>query len=114
MESTLAAIGDSTLTSSPLAHFVKLGQAFHSTLELNPLLDSILKQLQSIVPHIPLDMLLLETDSPYLTPIPHRGERNEPKYLPHSAETIARLMGVDIMKIEKQTSANAMTVFYLV
>ena len=49
MESTIAAIDDSTPTSSPLARFVKLGQAFHSTLELNPLLDSILKQLQSIV-----------------------------------------------------------------
>lgn len=49
MESTLSAIDDSTPTSSPLARFVKLGQAFHSTLELNPLLDSILKQLQSIV-----------------------------------------------------------------
>src|SRR5713101_2928085 len=49
METPLAAIDHSTSAPSPLARFVELGQAFHSTLELDPLLDSILKQLQSIV-----------------------------------------------------------------
>lgn len=69
------------------------------------------KQLASAVPHIPLSLLLLETDAPYLTPVPHRGERNEPKYIPLIAEEIARLQGISVDRVENQTTRNAKALF---
>ena len=71
------------------------------------------KQLQTIVPHIPLSMLLLETDAPYLTPVPHRGTRNEPKYIPLIAEYIAQLHKVEAAVVEKQTTQNAQNLFHV-
>lgn len=71
------------------------------------------KHLQTIVPQIPLSMILLETDSPYLTPAPHRGTRNEPKYIPLIAKEIARLHGVSVKNIEETTTQNAITLFHL-
>ncbi|MFC1626726.1 TatD family hydrolase [Patescibacteria group bacterium] len=71
------------------------------------------KQLQHIVSHIPLSMLLIETDSPYLTPIPHRGERNEPKYLPYIAKNIAKLHRTTPEHIAQITSKNAIQLFSL-
>lgn len=59
----------------------------------------------------PMDRILVETDSPYLTPIPHRGERNEPKYVIITAEYIANLKSVSLMKLEKQTDKNAYSIF---
>lgn len=72
------------------------------------------KQLQGIVPHIPLPMLTLETDAPYLTPVPHRGARNEPKYIPLIAKYIAELMRVDVKEVEKETTENARSLFHMV
>ncbi len=72
------------------------------------------KQLALIVPHIPLSMLLLETDAPYLTPIPHRGERNESKYIPTIAKAIAELQKTTIEEIAKQTTTNAHSLFPMV
>jgi TatD DNase family protein len=69
------------------------------------------KQLQAAVPHIPLSMLLLETDAPYLTPVPHRGERNEPKYIPLIAQQIAELQNASVETVAKQTTQNAKTLF---
>ncbi len=69
------------------------------------------KQLGFIVPHIPLSMLLLETDAPYLTPAPHRGERNEPKYIPLIAKKIAELNNRDVSEIEDSTTKNARNLF---
>lgn len=69
------------------------------------------KQLQSMVPQIPPEMLLLETDAPYLTPVPHRGERNEPKYIPLIAKNISGLRGVPVTELEKQTTDNAKKLF---
>lgn len=71
------------------------------------------KQLAAIVPHIPLTTLLLETDAPYLTPVPHRGERNEPKYIPLIAKYIAGLRGVSVTDIMKATTENARALFSL-
>lgn len=71
------------------------------------------KQLQFIIPSIPVDMLLLETDAPYLTPIPHRGERNEPKYIPLTAQKFAELIGINRKEIEKKTTQNAQFLFRL-
>lgn len=69
------------------------------------------KQLARVVPHIPLSMLLLETDSPFLTPVPHRGERNEPKYVPLIAQTIAKMQSVPVEKIKEVTGGNARKLF---
>lgn len=72
------------------------------------------KQLALIVPHIPRSMLLLETDTPYLTPVPFRGQRNEPKYIPLIAKKIAELQDEDIQEIEDQTTKNAHALFGMV
>lgn len=60
-----------------------------------------------VVKNLPLEMMLLETDAPYLTPVPHRGKRNEPAYVKFVAEKIAELKGVDISEVEKVTTENA-------
>jgi len=71
------------------------------------------KHLKMIVPTIPASMLLLETDAPYLTPVPHRGRRNEPKYIPLIAQTIAELKGVSVEVIMEATTSNAHSLFQL-
>jgi len=71
------------------------------------------KQLAVVVPHIPDALFLLETDAPYLTPVPHRGTRNEPQYIPLIAEKIAQLKGVDQEEIMTKTTANARSLFGL-
>ncbi len=71
------------------------------------------KQLQMIVPNIPLSMIVLETDAPYLTPIPHRGTRNEPKYIPLIAKEIAILLDCSFQKVEETTTKNANVLFHL-
>ncbi|MBI2415358.1 MAG: TatD family hydrolase [Candidatus Kerfeldbacteria bacterium] len=62
---------------------------------------------------VPLDRLLLETDAPYLTPVPHRGQRNEPAYVSYVAEALAKLHGVDYATVAKHTTANAIELFRL-
>jgi TatD DNase family protein len=69
------------------------------------------KQLELIVPQIPLGMILLETDAPYLTPVPHRGERNEPKYIPLVAKKITELLHAPLSQVEETTTKNAYNVF---
>jgi TatD DNase family protein len=69
------------------------------------------KQLQQIISQIPTEMLLLETDSPYLTPIPHRGLRNEPKNIPLVAEKIAQLKNIPQSEVESRTTENARLLF---
>lgn len=69
------------------------------------------KQLERIVPHIPLSMILLETDAPFLTPAPHRGQRNEPKHIPLIGKAIAQLLKTDTINVEQQTYANARALF---
>ena len=60
---------------------------------------------------VPLDRLLLETDGPYLTPVPHRGQRNEPAYLVHVAARIAELRDVPPDRVSTATSINAGILF---
>lgn len=69
------------------------------------------KHLQTIIPEVPLDMILLETDAPFLTPVPHRGTRNEPKYIPLIAKMIAQLQNRPLTDIEQQTTKNAGALF---
>lgn len=69
------------------------------------------KSLALVVPHIPLSRLLLETDAPYLTPVPHRGKRNEPKYIPLISKRIAELRHVSDAVVKESTTRNAQTLF---
>lgn len=60
---------------------------------------------------IPLDRILLETDCPYLTPVPFRGKRNESSYIPHIAARLSEILGKDIEEIAETTTANAEKLF---
>ena len=62
---------------------------------------------------IPLERILLETDAPYLTPVPHRGERNESAYIPLIAEFLARQKGVSVEEVAAVTTQNAKRLFAL-
>ena len=63
------------------------------------------------VSKIPLDRIVLETDSPYLTPVPFRGKRNESSYIPHIAAKLAELTSRDISEIAETTTENARKLF---
>ena len=65
------------------------------------------------VKNIPLDRILLETDSPYLTPVPHRGKRNESSYIPHIAEKLALQKETDIAEVASVTTENAKRLFWI-
>jgi TatD DNase family protein len=63
------------------------------------------------VAKIPLDRLVVETDSPYLTPHPNRGKRNEPAYVKFTAQTVAEVKGVSLEKFGEMTTGTAMAFF---
>ncbi len=67
--------------------------------------------LDKVLPYIDLVHLVLETDSPYLAPAPHRGKRNESSYLKLIAEKLAELKGVSFETVDEITSRNAITLF---
>lgn len=69
------------------------------------------QELRDVAARVPLDRLLIETDSPYLAPAPYRGKPNEPKYLHRVAETIAELHGMETEELAKQTAANFRRLF---
>jgi len=70
-------------------------------------------QMAETVKEIGIDKIVLETDSPYLTPVPYRGKRNESCYIPLIAQKIAEITGEDLKKIEEITTQNAMNLFNL-
>ncbi len=69
------------------------------------------KPLKEIARTVPLERMLIETDAPYLAPVPHRGKTNEPGFVKHVAEEIAALRGVALETIAEQTSNNFKTLF---
>ena len=71
------------------------------------------KKLVEVLPKIPKEKLLIETDGPYLTPQPHRGQRNEPVYCTLVRDKIAELLEVDSSKIEDLTTKNAQKLFHI-
>jgi TatD DNase family protein len=71
------------------------------------------KLLQEAVTEIPLEKIILETDCPYMTPVPHRGKRNEPSYLRFIAEKIAELKNITDEEVKKVTEENAIKLFRL-
>lgn len=69
------------------------------------------KKLIHVLPKIPLEKIVIETDGPYLTPTPHRGERNEPLYTTFVAKKMSELLEISVENIEKTTTKNAITLF---
>jgi TatD DNase family protein len=71
------------------------------------------KNVMEAVREIPLEQIMLETDSPYLTPAPHRGQRNEPYQVVHVAQKIAEIHGITLEEVAKITTLNAERLFQL-
>ncbi len=69
------------------------------------------KDLQAVARAVPLERILIETDSPYLAPMPHRGKTNEPGFVRHVAEYLADLKGIPLAQVAQQTSENFFTLF---
>lgn len=68
-------------------------------------------KMDEVVKAVPLDMMLIETDSPYLAPAPYRGKRNQPQYVKHVAEKIAEIRQIDYNEVVQQTVANTKKLF---
>jgi TatD DNase family protein len=64
------------------------------------------EQIQETAKQVPLDRMLVETDAPYLAPQPHRGKPNEPGYVRHTAEFIAKMRGISLEELAAQTTQN--------
>ncbi len=69
------------------------------------------KEVQEVAKQVPLERMLVETDSPYLTPVPYRGKPNQPGYTRYVAEFIAELKGVSFEQVAEQTTANFFNLF---
>lgn len=67
--------------------------------------------LDQVLPQLSLEQVVLETDSPYLAPVPHRGKRNEPAYIPLIAARVAGIMKVDVAEVQRLTTKNARQLF---
>lgn len=72
------------------------------------------KELQEVARQVPLDRMLIETDSPFLAPVPLRGQMNQPANVKYVAEFIAQLKGVDINEVAEQTTRNYKKLFNIV
>lgn len=88
--------------------YVKLG-AFVSI--AGPVTFKNARKLAEVVRTVPLERLLVETDAPFLTPVPHRGKRNEPAYVRHVAQRIALLKEISLEEAAEATTRNARTFF---
>ena len=99
-------LGDAALAETFLALGLCLGVGGPLTYPAN-------EALRDAVRRAPLDRLVLETDCPYHTPVPHRGKRNEPAYIEFVAAEIARLRDISIDEVARQTTANALVLFGL-
>jgi TatD DNase family protein len=69
------------------------------------------EKLQDVIRHIPVTDILVETDAPYLTPHPHRGKRNEPAYVIHTAKKVAEIKGLSLEELASVTYQNTRNVF---
>ena len=69
------------------------------------------EDIRQIFQNVPVNRLLIETDSPYLAPIPHRGQRNEPAFVVNTAEVLANLKKMDIEELAQVTTNNFLTLF---
>ena len=70
-------------------------------------------QIKDVAQRVPMDRILIETDAPYLAPVPFRGKLNQPAYVKHVAEEIALLRGMSVAEVGRQTSGNFARLFKL-
>ena len=70
-------------------------------------------KIKEVAKRVPLDRLLIETDSPYLAPVPYRGKLNQPAYVKHVAEEIAKLRGISLEEVGRRTTENFARLFKL-
>ncbi len=107
----------------------EVGGVMHSFSGTREYLDNVLKKtnffisftggvtfknsrgVEELVAATPLERLLLETDSPFITPAPHRGKRNEPAFVVHTARKIAEIKGITVQELAEATSENAHQMF---
>src|SRR5262249_42632153 len=97
-------VGDATLAEACLAMGLHVSFAGMLTYKKND-------ELRKVAATIPADRVLVETDSPYLSPMPLRGKRNEPAFVVHTAECLAQARGVTLAQIADQTSRAAQALF---
>jgi TatD DNase family protein len=71
------------------------------------------KQLKEVAQRVPLERMLIETDAPYLAPVPHRGKLNQPAYVKHVADEIASLRGISVEEVGRCTTENFARLFKL-
>ncbi|MEK7158596.1 MAG: TatD family hydrolase [Patescibacteria group bacterium] len=71
------------------------------------------EHLLEVVRNVPLDRLMVETDAPFLAPVPQRGKRNEPRFVRHVAERVAELKGISVEEVAKATVENSKNFFHL-
>jgi TatD DNase family protein len=71
-------------------------------------------ELKDVARRVPLDRMLIETDSPYLAPVPYRGKRNQPAWVRHVGEAVAQLREVPVEAIAQATSDNFFNLFRIV
>ncbi len=90
------------------SQYVKLGAMLSIA---GPVTFKNARKTVEVVQTVPLERLLIETDSPYLTPVPYRGKRNESSYVKHVAEKIAEIKGLDYEVVAEQTLINAKRYF---
>ncbi len=69
------------------------------------------RQVHEVARRVPMERLLIETDSPYLAPVPHRGKTNEPGYVPHVAARIAELKSIDVGEVARISTENFFSLF---
>jgi len=69
------------------------------------------QDIRDVAAMVPLDRMLIETDSPYLAPVPYRGKTNNPSYVPYVAKQLAAVHGVAVERIAQATSANFSRLF---
>lgn len=69
------------------------------------------EEIREVARFVPADRYLVETDAPYLAPIPHRGESNEPAFVRHTAEKVAEVRGIDFEQLAAETTANFARLF---
>ena len=93
--------------------YIELGFyiSFSGVITFPPQKGEIVGAYDEIIKNVPLEKILIETDCPYVAPVPHRGKRNEPQYVKYVAQRIAEIKGVSFEEVAEQTTKNARKLF---